>query len=57
MSLQDYLVVTNGKPQVVMPNTKPVTKQGKKQFWFYDNGKALLAVQSTKLPHTFTIKY
>lgn len=57
MSLQGYLVVSNDKPQVVMPNTKPVTKQGKKQFWFYDNGKALLAVQSLKFPHQFTIKY
>jgi hypothetical protein len=39
------LVSVNNVPKVVTPNTSIVTKQGKKQFWYYDNGKAKLAVQ------------
>lgn len=39
------LVSVNNVPKVVTPTTQPVVKQGKKQFWYWDEGKAKLAVQ------------
>lgn len=53
MSVQGYLVYVGKTPQVVMPATSIVNKQGNKQFYFWSNGKSLLAV---KRPHDFYFK-
>lgn len=47
MSIKGYLVSVKGQPIVAMPTAKPFIKHGKKQFWFYHNGKQLLAVQNS----------
>ncbi len=45
MSIQGYLVNIKNKPVLVSPKGNIFEKQGQKQFWFFLDGKNLLAKQ------------
>lgn len=45
MKVIGYLVRIGRNFHTVQPSSNPVTKHGKKQFWFYHNHQSLLAVQ------------
>ena len=42
------LVSVNGQPQVITPDTNPVTKNGRKQFYAYLNHVPTLIVQTAQ---------
>lgn len=48
------LVSVNGQPVIAAPTANPVTKNGKKQFWFYHKNRAILATQTAT---GYTAKY
>jgi hypothetical protein len=49
MSIQGYLVNVGKFPKTVFPSTPIVNhKDGSKSFYFYDNGKPLLAKKTSK---------
>lgn len=45
MKIIGYLVRMGKQLETVMPDHQPVMKQGRKQFWFYHNHKAMIAIQ------------
>lgn len=53
---QGILVTVNGSlPVVAYPNANPVTKRGKKQFYFYYRNRTVLAMETQ--PGKFTARF